>query len=200
MRVVYVLTVGADLRLGFDAVWYELQAGTLASGDGYIDPDSWYRLGESVPTANFPPLWPALLALANRLSIESERGYQMVGALVGTTTVALTGIIGLRVTGRRVGLVAGLLVALSPALIAADGSLMADSLYVALVAAATLVAVEAVEKATPGRFVVLGALLGARRSREAMPWCSPRSWCAPPPGPLPVPERDAGAGSRSSGR
>ena len=35
-RVVYVLTIGQRIRLGPDAIWYELQAGTIANGSGYL--------------------------------------------------------------------------------------------------------------------------------------------------------------------
>ena len=65
LRVGYVLVVAPD-ELGFDAIWYELQSQTLSHGDGYIDPDPFFRLGERVPTANFPPLWPLLLAERTR--------------------------------------------------------------------------------------------------------------------------------------
>ena len=71
-RIAYVLVIGRHLTLGFDAIWYELQAGTVASGKGYVDPDSYYRLGHLVPTANFPPLWPIVLAVANRLGIDTR--------------------------------------------------------------------------------------------------------------------------------
>ena len=116
--------------LGFDAIWYELQSQTLSHGDGYIDPDAFFRLGERVPTANFPPLWPLLLAGANQVGLDTERAHQMVGCVLGSITVALTGVIGRRVAGRRVGIVAAAIVAVSPMLIAADGSLMAESLYI----------------------------------------------------------------------
>ena len=35
-RTVYVLTIGQRIRLGPDAIWYELQAGTIANGSGYL--------------------------------------------------------------------------------------------------------------------------------------------------------------------
>jgi 4-amino-4-deoxy-L-arabinose transferase-like glycosyltransferase len=160
VRLWYLVAVGRDLTMGFDAVWYQLQAGTLADGTGYVDPDAYYRLGQTVPTANFPPLWPALLAAANRLGLDTETGYQLVGVLVGTLVVALSGVLGRRVAGRRVGLGTALVVALSPALTAADSSVMSDSLYVLAVTAATTAAVRAVSSPRPAWFALLGALLG----------------------------------------
>src|ERR1700689_4379779 len=63
-RVAYALTIGQRLTFGLDTIWYELQAGTIANGAGYVDPHAYYGLSRLVPTDNFPPLWPAALALA----------------------------------------------------------------------------------------------------------------------------------------
>ena len=43
VRLAYALTVGRHLTFGLDAIWYELQAGTLATGKGYVDPAAYYR-------------------------------------------------------------------------------------------------------------------------------------------------------------
>jgi len=155
-----VLAVGRHLTLGLDAIWYELQAGTVASGKGYVDPDAYYRLGHLVPTANFPPLWPIVLAVADRLGIDTRTGFQMVGALLGTGTVVLSGLVGRRVQGPRVGLTAAVLVACCPMLIAADGSLMSESLYVLLVTAAVVTSYRALDRPTLLRFAVVGVLVG----------------------------------------
>jgi 4-amino-4-deoxy-L-arabinose transferase-like glycosyltransferase len=159
VRVVYVLVVAPE-QLGFDAIWYELQSQTLAGGHGYVDPDAFYRLGQSVPTANFPPLWPLLLAGVSKIGLDGERAHQLVGAVLGSATVALTGLIGARVAGRRVAVLAAVFVAGSPLLIAADGSLMSESLFVALIAGATLAAYRAVDRPSWPRFALLGATLG----------------------------------------
>ena len=98
-RVAYVLAVGRHVHVGFDAIWYELQGSTLAKGKGYIDPATYFATGRSVPTANFPPLWPALLAVADRLGLDTQTWNQLVGAVVGTITVGLTGLLGRRVAG-----------------------------------------------------------------------------------------------------
>ncbi|MGZ4693179.1 MAG: ArnT family glycosyltransferase [Acidimicrobiales bacterium] len=160
LRVGYVLTIGRHLTLGFDAVWYELQAGTIATGKGYVQPDAYYRLGLQVPTATFPPLWPFVLGVAHRIGFGSQTDLQLVGAIVGTVTVGLTGLLGRRVAGVRVGVVAALVVACCPMLIAADGSLMSESLYVLLVTAALLASYRAIDRPTLGRFAVVGLLVG----------------------------------------
>jgi 4-amino-4-deoxy-L-arabinose transferase-like glycosyltransferase len=157
VRLAYGWFVAPD-DLGFDAIWYVLQSETLAEGHGYIDPDAFFRFGQTSPTANFPPLWPILLAAANKVGLDDVDSYRVVGSVLGAVTVALTALIGARVVNRRAGLVAAAIVAVTPALIATDGSLMADSLYVALVTAAVLVAYTAIDTPTWWRFGLLGAL------------------------------------------
>lgn len=147
VRTVYVFTI-APTTLGFDAIWYELQSGTLAHGNGYVDPDLFYRLGIASPTANFPPLWSMVLAVGTRIGLDTPHGHQLIGAAVGSVTVVVTGLLGARVAGRRVGLLAAVLTAASPMLIAADGSLMSESLYVLLITVALWLAYRAMARPT----------------------------------------------------
>jgi 4-amino-4-deoxy-L-arabinose transferase-like glycosyltransferase len=79
---------------------------------------------------------------------------------VGAVTVVLTAYLGRSLAGVRVGLVAAIVVALSPFMIAADGSLMAESLFIALTTAAVLAAVRARRTGGPAWFVLVGLLLG----------------------------------------
>jgi hypothetical protein len=160
VRGLYVLLVAPD-TLGFDAIWYHLQSETLAEGHGYVDPDLFYRAGRAVPTANFPPLWPLVLAAASTVGLDGQQAHQLVGAGIGSITIVVTGLVGRRVGGARVGLVAAAFVAASPLLIAADGSLMAESLYVLLVTTAVLVAYVCIARRSWSWFLVLGLVLGA---------------------------------------
>lgn len=160
LRVVYVLTVGSRVELGLDAAWYVVQGQALADGHGYIDPRVYLLSGDAVPTANFPPLWPLVLAVADRIGLASQTANQLVGAGLGTLTVPVTALLGRRVAGAPVGLIAAGIVAGSPALIAADGSLMSESLYVLVVTAVVWVATTAADRPTPGRFALVGFLCG----------------------------------------
>lgn len=160
VRISYVVALGSGAPLGIDGTWYALQAGTIADGFRYLDAGSYYGLRGAVPTAQFPPVWPGLLALVHVVGVDSLYGYRMVGGFVGATTVLMTAFIGRHLVSARVGLIAAAIVAVSPWMIAADGSLMAESLFVALVTAAVLVAVYARENPSLGRFALLGLLLG----------------------------------------
>jgi 4-amino-4-deoxy-L-arabinose transferase-like glycosyltransferase len=158
--VLYVLLLSSDLEPGPDGTWYSLQATIIGSGHGYLDPETFFEAHRDVPTASFPPLWPALLAALDVVGPSSQTAFQLLGAVVGTVTVALTGLLGRVVASPRVGLVAAGIVALSPALIAADGSLMADSLAVALLVATALLAARAADEPTAWRFAALGLVGG----------------------------------------
>jgi 4-amino-4-deoxy-L-arabinose transferase-like glycosyltransferase len=159
-RVAYVLLVMPDVELGFDAIWYWFQSSTIADGAGYLDVETYFQSGRAVATAGFPPLWPALLAVVDKVGIDGDRAFELTGAVLGAGTVALTGLVGRRVGGSRIGLLAAALVAVCPALIAADGSLMSESLYVPLVTLAVLVAYEADRRPVLAWAAALGGVLG----------------------------------------
>ena len=160
VRVAYVAFVMPHVHLGFDALWYELQAGTIAGGHGFVDPAAFYQHGRSIATAQFPPLWPGLLAVVHLGGGTSAAAYELVGSAAGTVTIVLTGLLGRRLAGPLTGLVAAGAVAASPALVAADGSLMAESVFIALIVAAMLTAYRASEGGRLRSWVLLGLLLG----------------------------------------
>jgi hypothetical protein len=159
-RATYIFAV-APSDLAPDALWYFFVSGTVAHGHGYVDPGPFFSKGLSLPTATFPPLWPLTLAAARKLGINSQQGLQFVGAVLGSVTVYLTALVGRRVAGDRVGIVAALLVACSPLMMASDGSLMSESLYVAIVTGAVLLAYATIANPTWARFAGLAALAGA---------------------------------------
>jgi 4-amino-4-deoxy-L-arabinose transferase-like glycosyltransferase len=159
-RVLYVHAVLTHDRLGADSTWYFLQAGAIHDGDGFIDPASLLTHGEKVATAFHPPAYPVLLALEYTFGARSITAFQDLGALAGMGTIALTGVLGLLLGGRRAGLVAAAITALNPMLIAADGSLMSESLYVLLGVGALVVAVLAARSRSMWWWVLLGLLLG----------------------------------------
>ncbi len=159
-RVVYVLTIGSDVELGADATWYSLQASLIGDGQGYLDPASYFVDHRAVATAAFPPLWPTLASSLEVVGSPSHTSFQLLGAVVGTSTVVLTGMLGRAVAGGSAGLIAAAIVACSPALVAADGSLMADGLAVALLVATALLAARAADEPGVLRFAATGLVGG----------------------------------------
>jgi hypothetical protein len=160
LRVAYVLLVARDIELGADATWYLLVAGSIREGLGFVDPETLFTTGETVATANFPPLYPAFLAAVQAVFGTSETVSQLAGAFVGTSTVVLTALLARRLAGDRAGLIAAALVAVSPMLIAGDGSMMSEVLYVPLVTAAVLLVLHAGTEGTWWSWAVLGVVVG----------------------------------------
>ena len=145
VRAIYTLEVAPHTRLFPDSLWYRAQALNLRAGRGYVDVGG--QLGafrgltpRTRATAYWPPLYPGYLAVGQALFGESVRGTQLLGCVTGAATVVFTGLLGRAVAGSAVGLLGALLVALCPSLIAADGSLMAETLSVPLVVLAALLA------------------------------------------------------------
>lgn len=160
VRVVFVLVVDPEVPAVGDASAYYLLGSNLADGLGYIRPFDLTILGEVRPTAEYPPLHPLLLAIASSLGATGLVAQRLVLSVVGTAVVVVVGLLGRRVGGETVGLVAAALAAIYPMLFQSDATLMAETLYVLLVAAALLAAYRAAEASTAGRFAALGALVG----------------------------------------
>jgi hypothetical protein len=160
VRLVYIAVIGPKLKPGLDTTFYMLTGQILSATHHYRDPAAFFA-GRSVPTANFPPLYPILIAALDRIGVTSFRGLEVVGALCGGATVLLTGGLARAVTHRSgPALLAAALVAVSPALIAADASVMAESIGVPLAVGALLAAAWAARSGGLVRWALPGALGG----------------------------------------
>jgi 4-amino-4-deoxy-L-arabinose transferase-like glycosyltransferase len=163
VRALYVLVGYRDGRepVG-DALTYHLLARLLADGEGYVRPLDLIVNGRNVPSAEFPPLWPVLLALADLFGLESPTAHRLIGALLGGVTIVLVALTARLLAGPVAGVAAAVLAALHPQLVALDGGLMAEALLLPLVAGALLLATMAVQDRPAGRrSMALLAGLGA---------------------------------------
>jgi hypothetical protein len=146
VRVVAAIATNDHLVQG-DAMTFHQVAQHLADGDGFRRP-----FGPG-PTAEHPPAWEVVLAAADRAGANGYLSHRLIGALLGTVTVVLVGVLGRAGAGARTGLVAAALAAVYPMLWAADVSLMSETLYGTLLAGALLAALAR-------RAALLGVLLG----------------------------------------
>jgi 4-amino-4-deoxy-L-arabinose transferase-like glycosyltransferase len=156
VRVAYTLAVSADFPTVGDAETYHLLAENLAEGSGYVRP----REDQPVPTAEFPPLFPGVLAVASLLGADSLTTQKLVTSMLGVVSVGLIGLLCRRVGGPAVGLTAAALAAVYPMLFQLDGALMAESLYLPLITATLLATYWAIDGRTPFRWAVAGLLAG----------------------------------------
>jgi 4-amino-4-deoxy-L-arabinose transferase-like glycosyltransferase len=161
VRIVFTLTHG-EINPIADPRTYHLLGVNLADGLGYIRPPQIAGVGRAhLPTAEFPPLFPALIAVATVLGARSPTTQALATCFVGTGTVVMIGLIGRRFAGSSVGLVAAGLAALHPLIFQPDGVLMSESLYLFLGAALLLAALAARDDPQRWwRWALLGALIG----------------------------------------
>ncbi len=162
LRLLYTLAFSRGLPVTGDALTYRLVAERLAAGDGFVRPPHPglpAPLGTG-PTAEHPPLFELLLGAVDRLGIDSVLAQKSAMCAVGTVTVVLIGLAARLVAGERAGLLAGGIAALYPFLWVADGSLMSESLYGALIAGALVLAISFARSPTPRPALALGAVVG----------------------------------------
>jgi 4-amino-4-deoxy-L-arabinose transferase-like glycosyltransferase len=153
IRLVYALVVmgGRDPR--GDGREFHLLANVLADSGRYLQPFQYAYLHRTIPTTEKPPLYPTLLALPSWLGLDSYAAHRVVSCLFGAAAVVLIGMLGRRVGGVRIGLLAAAIAAVYPALWMLDASLRSESLYLPLIALVLLLTYER-------RFVWVGAALG----------------------------------------
>jgi 4-amino-4-deoxy-L-arabinose transferase-like glycosyltransferase len=161
-----IVLLGLGLRMGeawdgrppvYDAVAYERIAANLERGDGFT-------LGAEAtqPASNYSPGLPLLAGGLYELSGgANERLVRVVLALIGSLAVVFTYLIGRRLSGTAAGLTGAGAVAVYPALIEYQGMLMGEPLAATLLSAAVLAILWAGDRASRGRWLLAGGLLGA---------------------------------------
>ncbi|HMF04118.1 MAG TPA: glycosyltransferase family 39 protein [Acidimicrobiia bacterium] len=159
VRLAYVLLVRRDHVVGGDAFFYHVGANLLADGKGFIAPLP-YVIGSTVQAADHPPLYIVFLAIPSVFGLRSSLDHILWSTLLGTGTIVMTGMLGRRVGGTRVGLVAAALAAVYPNIWLHDGALLSETLAIFVVTTALLLAYRAWEQPSLGRVVALGAACG----------------------------------------
>jgi 4-amino-4-deoxy-L-arabinose transferase-like glycosyltransferase len=145
-RVAYVFAARRHTPAWGDSFSYNYGANLLAHGKGFIDPLRYSFFGISTPSAYHPPVYTVYLALWTKVGVGTIFGHRLVSCLLGAAVVAVLGLVGRELgstpaIGERIGLVAAVLAALTPALWVNDGALLSEpaaELTVALVVLALL--------------------------------------------------------------
>jgi peptidoglycan/LPS O-acetylase OafA/YrhL/uncharacterized membrane protein len=158
--VAYALLVDVPRLEYGDARNFHLLADGLAQGAGYVRAIDRVDLGLILDTGEYPPLFPAVLALASLVGLDTFAAHQGVAALVAATAVPLTGLLGRRIGGPAVGLVAAVLVALHPMVFQTGAALMSEALYLPLVVAVLLATLKARDDRSWRSWAVAGVLAG----------------------------------------
>jgi 4-amino-4-deoxy-L-arabinose transferase-like glycosyltransferase len=153
-----------------DSWYYSGQAKQLTQG-------RWFReLFEDLPGAEHGPLTPVVLAPLSWM--EDYVPWQRLGTTtIGVVVVVLVGLLGRRVGGDRVGVVAAGIAAVSPNFWMNDGVVMSESLATMLTVLALLALIRVLEVDSLWMLVALGATIGlAALTRSELGLFLPLAW------------------------
>jgi 4-amino-4-deoxy-L-arabinose transferase-like glycosyltransferase len=157
VRLIYILVIArAPVGVGGDAGFYHSAANLIADGNFYDR----VIFGHAYATAEHPPLFSLALSVSSLLRGDTLLAHRIVSCAIGSFAVGLIALLGRRIGGARAGLIAGLIAAFYPPLVTADGLVMSEPLFVLIVAASLLIAIELSARPTVKRAVALGAVVG----------------------------------------
>ena len=125
---------------GGDAYTYHYSANLLATGHGFINPWIYYGAHHSVPSAAFPPLFILLLSMTSVVGLKSFFAHRIWSCVIGAAAIPLCAYTGREIAGRRVGLIAALLLTLYPNIWMNDELAMSEALTPLVVALVLLAA------------------------------------------------------------
>jgi 4-amino-4-deoxy-L-arabinose transferase-like glycosyltransferase len=149
----FLVRAGDGLMLN-DSMYYSFQAGRNSKGE-------WFREAlTDLPGAEHGPLTSLYLTPWSLGSVDPVVWQRFANTLLGIATVAVIGLVGRRLSGPLVGLVAAAIAAVYPNLWINDSLVMSESLACLIVAVALLVALEFDRRPGLGRAVALGVLVG----------------------------------------
>ncbi len=160
IRLLYVHVHTQDIAVLSDPFYYHGGANLLVEGHGFVDPYHFVLEGRSLPGAYHPPGYLLSLALASLAGFKNLFAHQVWSAMLGTATIAVTGLAGRRIAGARAGLVAASVSAVYPNFWFSDALVMSETLVLLAMAATLLAAYRFWDRPDFGRAVVLGVFLG----------------------------------------
>ena len=160
IRVAFVLVRQSKVVLTTgDAYWYHYQAKLVADGRGFLNPFSFFKDGVVAPGADHPPGFILFRAGATKVGIGSAQGQRYLMCVVGTATVGVVALLGRRVVGPRVGLIAAAFAALYPNFWINDGMLMVETLYMLAIAASLYFAYGVLQRGGRGQVIAMSVAL-----------------------------------------
>ncbi len=159
-----VLRVGVvaatyDQSLTLDAADFSRSGLAIAQGHGYPNSN---RAPGGGPSAFRPPAYPFLLAGVYWVAgQEAPPAGRVIGAILGVLSVGFVGLIARRLWGSRVGLIALGIAAIAPPMVVMSTALVSEALFVPLILASVLCALEARDSPRPLAWAAAtGALIG----------------------------------------
>ncbi len=153
-RVAYVLGAKSGDELKGDQFYYSIQARMIADGRGFEEP-----FNDGAEAADHPPMTVLVVALVSWGSDPVMR-QRLLMAFLGAGVVWLVGLLGMRVVGRRGGLIAAGLTGLYAAFWMNDGLVMSETLSALCITGLLLAIYRYLDEPGPGRAALVGLLTG----------------------------------------
>lgn len=154
---VAVVAATIDTKVTLDSADFSRVGWSIAQGHG-IPPTN--RDPAGGPSAFRPPAYPAFLAAVYFVAgQEAPPAARFVETVLGTLTVALIGLIALRIWGKRVAMIALGIAAVAPPLVVMSNALISEALFVPLLLGAVACALQARRSARPLRWALFTGLL-----------------------------------------
>ena len=157
-RILFIVGWSWGTPLHGDPLFFQQSAAALANGKGYVV--QFLGKGPLVPTAEHPPAFTFLLSGLDLLHIRSVDAHRIALAFISTLGVLAMGLLGRRLAGPPVGLLAAGFAALEPLWVQWSGFVMSESLYLVIVPTMLLFALRCLDRPVPRNFVALGLLVG----------------------------------------
>ncbi|MEX1007235.1 MAG: glycosyltransferase family 39 protein [Acidimicrobiia bacterium] len=155
-----------------DAYYYHWQANALAKGYWFVDPFRFSIFGSTHrPSSVHPPLYTIYLSMWSWLGLDTVTWHRLASCVLGAAAVLVIGIVGYRIAGTAVGLLAAGIAAVYPQLWINDGMLLSEPMAVLTAAVVILVAYEFWRRPSMRWAVLLGlacALATASRSELSL--------------------------------
>ena len=154
-RVAYVLAAKPGDELKGDQFYYSIQARLIADGRGFEEP-----FNDGAEAADHPPMTVLVAALVSWGGSDPVMRQRLLMAFLGAGVVWLVGLLGMRVVGRRGGLIAAGLTGLYAAFWMNDGLVMSETLSALCIAGLLLAVYWYLERPVAGRAALVGLLTG----------------------------------------
>jgi 4-amino-4-deoxy-L-arabinose transferase-like glycosyltransferase len=143
---------------GGDPLFFQQTAAQIAHGNGYVG--RFLGKGPLVPTAGHPPAFSFVLAALDLVHIRSIDAHRVALAFISAGGVLAMGLLGRRLAGPGVGLLAAGIAALDPLWVQWGGYIMSESIYLVVIPTMLLVALRCIDRPTRWNFATLGVLIG----------------------------------------
>jgi len=160
VRLAYSLSLPDRIVVTSDPLTYDQIARNLLAGKGFTGASFYYPPGTEYPTAFWDPLYPVFLSALYAVFGRSVHLVRIVQALLGGGAVALTFVLGRRLAGSAVGLLAAAISAVYPFFIYYAAQLLTETLFMVLILAVFVSGYRAQDTARPRWFAALGCVTG----------------------------------------